>query len=72
MRLNPCQPRQQVFTLRHSAFGVRMRMADDALRINQEYRTHVNPALGIEYAIGLADCAMRPVVRQQRKGNTAQ
>ena len=44
-------------------------MPDDALRIHQKHRARIDATLGIEHTVGLADGAMRPVIRQQRKRN---
>ena len=67
LQLNPLQPLQQIRALGNGAGRIGLGVPDDALRIDEKRRAHVQAALIIEDAVRLANLAMRPVVRQQRK-----
>ena len=45
---------------------------DHAVLIDDECRAPVHAAFFVEYSIGFADRAVRPVVREQRKRQTTQ
>ncbi len=49
-----------------------MRVADDSLRIDEKNRARVDTAFFIEYAVSLADRAVRPVIGEQRKRHAAE
>ena len=70
--LDALQPLQQIRALGNRSGSIGLGVPDDALRIDQKRRAHVQAALVIEYAVGLANLAMRPVVRQKRKRNATE
>ena len=49
-----------------------MRMANNALRIDKEYRARIHAAFLVEDAVGLADRTVRPVIRKQRERHAAE
>ena len=49
-----------------------MRVADYAGRIKQEHRACIDTHIIVENAVGLTHGAVRPVIGQQRKRQTAQ
>lgn len=63
---------QQFRTLRDGSRGVSLRVSDDAVPIQDEGGSSVDAAFFVEYPVGLADRAMRPVVGQKREGQIAQ
>lgn len=65
--LDTLQPLQQIRALGDGTGSIGLGVPDDALRVDQKRRAHVQATLIIENAVGLANLAMRPVVGQQRK-----
>ena len=63
---------EEVLALGDGARLVHLRPADLPLGIDEERRALVHAALFVEHAVGFADRAVRPVVRQQGKGNAAE
>ena len=63
---------QQVLAFRNRAGLVNLRPADHALSVNDKRGALVDPALVAEDAVGLADRAVRPVVREQGKRYAAE
>ena len=72
MPLDRLQPIEQVLAFGDRPLRIDMRMADHAGRIDQKHRARVHAAFVVENAVGLADRAVRPVIGQQRKWQTAQ
>jgi hypothetical protein len=71
-RLQLLQRLQQVLAFGDRPLRAHLRVADDALPIDDERRTRVHPTLIIEDAVRLAHCAVRPEVGQQRERQAAE
>jgi hypothetical protein len=63
---------QQLLALGYGPRLVNLRVADDSLGVEHVSRALIHATLLVEDAVGLADHAVRPVIREQREGNTAQ
>lgn len=64
--------REQLGALGYGAGLVNLGPADLPFAVDDERGALVHPALVVEDAVGFTDCAVRPVVRQQGKGNAAE
>ena len=63
---------QQFLALGYGPLRVDLGVANDALAVEDVGRALVHAALVVEDAVGLADRAVRPEVRQQGEGHAAQ
>jgi len=72
MTLERREARQQIRALGDRPLLIQMRITDHTACIKQKHRTRVDATIGVEDAVGAAHGTVRPVIRQQRKRQTAQ
>jgi hypothetical protein len=66
------QFRQQFLALRYGAGVVHLGKTDDTLFVKHISRALVETFFFVQHAVGLAHCRVRPIIRQQWKGQAAQ